>query len=25
LRLPVLPEDATHPATLYEERSSTRR
>ena len=25
LRLPVLPEDNTHPAALYEERSSTRR
>jgi len=25
LRLPVLPEDSTHPAALYEERSSTRR
>ncbi len=25
LRLPILPENASHPAALYEERSSTRR
>jgi len=25
LRLPVLPEDSTHPVALYEERSNTRR
>ena len=25
LRLPVLPEDGAHPATLYDDRSSTRR